>query len=274
MSFMSPGNVVWFEISTTDPEAVKDFYGPLLGWTFETDPDSSIDGRTYTRILAPGAPWPMGAIAEGDPVGKAVSLSVLSTDVAADTARLTALGATVVVPPTQVGDVTVFTRLRDVRGNNISLFSRTSAPRLQERMEDSEQQMEQIAAAPRPGMFAWFEIGTTDPEATKSFYQDAFGWTFVFDETAGGKPYSNIFTGPQWPSGGLNAGAGADYAMPSFLVTDVPATTAEAQAAGAQVEDGPGTNPDGLVYSRLLDPKGNRFGLFSMPTQPIQPAGA
>lgn len=269
MSFMSPGNVVWFEIGTADPEAVMDFYGPLLGWSFETDPDSSIGGRTYTRILAPAAPWPMGAIAEGDPVGEAISLSVLSTDVAADADRLTALGATVVVPATRVGDVTVFARLRDIRGNNFSLFSRSSAPRLQERMESSEQQMEQVAAMPQPGAFAWFEIGTTDPENTKQFYQDAFGWTFAFDETAGGKPYSNIFTGLQWPSGGLNAGAGADYAMPSFLVADVPATTEAARAAGAQVEDGPDTNPDGLLYSRLRDPKGNHFGLFSMPTQPV-----
>ncbi|MFI2614911.1 hypothetical protein [Streptomyces sp. NPDC018584] len=45
MSFMSPGQVVWFEIGTTAPEAVTGFYGPLLGWTFEADPDSSIDGR-------------------------------------------------------------------------------------------------------------------------------------------------------------------------------------------------------------------------------------
>lgn len=267
MSFMSPGNVVWFEIGTTDPQAVKDFYGPLLGWTFEADPDSSVDGRTYTRILAPGAPWPMGAIAEGDPVGEAISLSVLSIDVAADADRLTALGATVVVPPTPVGDVTVFTRLRDVQGNNFSLFSRTSAPRLQERMESSEQQIEQVAAMPQPGAFAWFEIGTTDPEATKGFYQNAFGWTFAFDDSADGKPYANIFTGPQWPTGGLNSAGTADYAMPSFLVTDVAATTAAAQAAGAQLEDGPDSNPDGLVYSRLLDPKGNRFGLFSMPAQ-------
>ncbi|MEU8976398.1 VOC family protein [Streptomyces monashensis] len=135
-------------------------------------------------------------------------------------------------------------------------------------MENSEQQMEQLAAQPRPGAFAWFEIGTTDPDATQRFYKDAFGWRFVFDDTAGGKPYSNIFTTLQWPSGGLNE-AGADYAMPSFLVTDVATTTAAAQAAGARLEDGPDTNPDGLVYSRLIDPKGNRFGLFSMPAGPV-----
>ena len=64
MSFMSPGKVVWFEIGTANPDAVTDFYGRLLGWSFEVDEHSSVDGRTYTRILAPGAPWPMGAIAQ------------------------------------------------------------------------------------------------------------------------------------------------------------------------------------------------------------------
>jgi hypothetical protein len=48
--------VVWFEIGTTEPEAATGFYGPLLGWSFDVDEDSSIDGRTYIRILAPARP--------------------------------------------------------------------------------------------------------------------------------------------------------------------------------------------------------------------------
>lgn len=270
MSFMTPGSVVWFEIGTTEPEAVQDFFGSLLGWVFEVDPDSSVDGRTYTRITAPGASWPMGAIQQGETGGEAISLSVYSADVAADVERLKRLGATVLVPATTVGDVTVFARLKDPRGNPFSLFSRTASHRLQERAEATEEHMEQSAYAPQPGSFAWFEIGTTDTETTQRFYTQAFGWRFEKDDSAGGKPYDNVFTGNQWPSGGMYDHsadpAGVDYAMPSILSTDVPAAADRASALGATVELGPDTNPDGLVYARLKDPRGNRFGLFSMPT--------
>ncbi|MEU4203685.1 VOC family protein [Streptomyces sp. NPDC026294] len=275
MGFLSPGQVVWFEIGTTDPDAVTGFYGPLLGWSFEADPDSSVDGRTYTRVFAPGAPWPMGAVQQGDTGGEAINLSVLSADVPADVDQLTRLGATVVVPATQVADVTVFARLKDPRGNVLSLFSRGESARLAERAQATEEHMQQAATAPQPGAMAWFEIGTTDLQATTDFYAAAFGWRIEKDETAGGKPYFSIFgPGAEWPSGGLwdhsggsAEGAGADYMMPCFLVPDVAVTTAVAEQAGARVEYGPDTNPDGPAFSRLLDPRGNRFGLFSSPAR-------
>ncbi|MCC3771286.1 VOC family protein [Streptomyces sp. UNOC14_S4] len=274
MSSISPGSVVWFEIGTAGTAAVQDFYGPLLGWAFETDHDSSTDGRVYTRIIAPGAPWPMGAIEQGGTGGEVINLSVLSADVHDDVERLTKLGATVLVPPTAVGDVTVFARLRDPLGNAFALFSRTTSQQLEERAASTEEHIEQAAYAPAPGSFAWFEIGTTDPQATREFYEAAFGWRFEKDDSAGGKPYFNVFTGNPFPSGGMydhsTGPGGADYVMPSFLVTDVPATVTEATAAGAAVEHGPDGNPDGLVFARLKDPHGNRFGLFSMPAPPAQ----
>ncbi|MFF3275948.1 VOC family protein [Streptomyces chrestomyceticus] len=274
MGFMSPGQVIWFEIGTTDPEAVTGFYGPLLGWSFEVDPDSSVDGRTYTRILAPGAPWPMGAIQQGDTGGEAINLSILSADVHADVDRLTELGATVVVPATQVADVTVFARLTDPRGNLFSLFSQSTSQRFEERIAGTEEHMEQAAFTPEPGAMGWFEIGTTDPRATTDFYTAAFGWRIEKDDTAGGKPYFNVCgPGAQWPSGGMwdhsgNSTDGADYVMPCFLVTDVATTTDTARKLGARIEHGPGTNPDGTAYARLTDPRGNRFGLFTPPAQP------
>ncbi|MDT0449216.1 VOC family protein [Streptomyces hesseae] len=272
MSFMSPGSVVWFEIGTTDTQPVQDFYGAVLGWTFETDPDSSTGGRSYTRIIAPGAPWPMGAIEQGGSGSEVINLSVLSADVPADVERLRKLGATLVVPATTVGEVTVFARLRDPLGNTFALFSRTASDELAERAAATEEHLAQAAYAPAAGSFAWFEIGTTDPQASSEFYGEAFGWRFEKDDSAGGKPYYNVFTGNEWPSGGMydhsSGPGGADYTMPSFMVTDVPATVTAAVEAGAVVEHGPDGNPDGLVFARLKDQNGNRFGLFSMPTRP------
>ncbi|KNB54027.1 VOC family protein [Streptomyces caatingaensis] len=276
MSFISPGQVVWFEIGTgtTDPDAVTGFYGPLLGWNFEIDPDSSVDGRTYTRILAPGAPWPMGAIQQGDTGDEAVNLSILSADVHADVERLTGLGATVVVPATQVADVTVFARLADPRGNLFSLFSRSASRRFEERIAGTDAYMRQTARTPEPGAMGRFEIGTADVRETTDFYRAAFGWRFERDGTAGGTPYFNVFgPGARWPSGGLwdhgrDDAGGADHVMPCFLVTDVAATTHAARRLGGRAELGPCSRPDGTVHARLTDPRGNRFGLFSPPARP------
>ncbi|MEU5002419.1 VOC family protein [Streptomyces sp. NPDC021622] len=276
MSFMDPGNVVWFEISTADGQAAKDFYGPLLGWSFAVDPDSSVGGVTYTRIMAPGMPYPMGAVYENSrSPEETINASIVSSDVAADQDRLEKLGATVVVPATQVSDVTAFGRMADLRGNVFSLFQNDQTPeRLKDFAEQGQAQMQEMAAKPVPGSFAWFEIGTTDAESTEDFYRRAFGWRIEQDKSAGGKPYSNIFTGNPWPSGGLydHGADGVDYLMPAFLVLDVPATAERAQQLGATVEFGPDANPDGLVYARIIDPRGNRFGLFSAPVDAPTPA--
>ncbi|MEU7901037.1 VOC family protein [Nonomuraea sp. NPDC049152] len=64
---------------------------------------------------------------------------------------------------------------------------------------------------------------------------------------------------------GTGGAGGVDYVMPCFLVTDVPAVTGRAVELGARVELGPDANPGGLVSARLLDPRGNRFGVFSPP---------
>ncbi|MWA08368.1 VOC family protein [Streptomyces sp. BA2] len=274
MSFMSPGQVVWFEIGTTDPRAVTYFYGPLLGWRFEVDADSSIDGRTYTRILAPGAPWPMGAIQQGDTGDEAINLSILSADVHTDINKLTGLGATVVVPATPVGDVTVFARLKDPRGNLFSLFSQSTSQRFEERIAGTEEYMRRAAFTPEPGTMAGFQIGTTDVQATTDFYTQGFGWRFEKDDTNGDVPSLAVLgPGAEYPSGLLwdhsgENGSAADYVMPTFLVTDAAATATAAQEEGARVEQQPRSAPAGPVRARIRDPRGNRFGLLSQPTPP------
>ncbi|MFI6865536.1 VOC family protein [Nocardia sp. NPDC050406] len=264
---MDPGNVVWFEIATSDAEPVQKFYSELLDWTYEIDPDSSINGIRYIRIIAPKAPFPMGAIREAPDQPTTMNMSIISEDVPTDTERLAKLGATVQIPPTQVADVTWFAVLTDPRGNAFSLFSQSKSERFAERMEQGGKAMSEAAYAPTPGAMGWFEIGTTDAVTTQDFYRQAFGWKFELDDSAGGKPYYNIFTTNEWPSGGMydHGTGGTDYLMPSFLAADVPAVTTQGERLGATIEVAPEPNPDGLVFARLLDPDGNRFGLFSLP---------
>ncbi|MFF4948474.1 VOC family protein [Streptomyces chattanoogensis] len=260
MATMDPGSVVWFEIDTADPQAAKDFYGSLLGWTFQTVPVA--DGRTYTLITAKGAPLPMGGLWEPAAVSEeAMSLSVRSADVDTDVARLKDLGATVVAPTGPAADGGRYARLRDPRGTLFSVWQQPAG-------NAADQQPG--PGVPLPGSMAWFEIGTADIEASKTFYADAFGWNYIHDTGVTSRPYFAAVTpGAERGSGGLGDNSTAkgtrDYAAPQFLTPDVPTAVEKAKSLGATAEAGPETTAYGLTFARLKDPRGIRFLLFSLP---------
>jgi predicted enzyme related to lactoylglutathione lyase len=126
-----------------------------------------------------------------------------------------------------------------------------------------------------PGIndIGWFQIGTDQPAATESFYHAVFGWTFADYDTgdADGTSYRNITVpGNAGPSGGLFATAGTDpnHAIFYLVVTDVAETCRQAESAGGKVMTAPKTNDAGLTFAHLLDPVGNRFGVFTPPARP------
>ncbi|GAA5184198.1 VOC family protein [Rugosimonospora acidiphila] len=109
----------------------------------------------------------------------------------------------------------------------------------------------------------WFEIGTSDPAAASAFYGGLFGWKFSSD-----KEYSEIDPSAEGGIAGgiMPLGGGATgYAIFYVQVADVPAAVAAAEAAGGKLAVGPKGDPDGLTFAHLLDPAGNRFGVFTPP---------
>ncbi|HEX6569136.1 MAG TPA: VOC family protein [Acidimicrobiales bacterium] len=130
--------------------------------------------------------------------------------------------------------------------------------------------MTNTAATPTPAgsPVTWFEIGTDDPGAARSFYGDLFGWSF----TAEG-PYTMISTGEgHAPSGGIQdttaevpAGTPAGYAVPYVQVADVAATCARVEELGGKVLVAATSVPNGLVYGHVCDPAGNHIGIWRPP---------
>ncbi len=128
------------------------------------------------------------------------------------------------------------------------------------------------AMAAQHNQVAWFEIGTDRPEQAERFYADVFGWTFADDPDAG-MPYRLISTAPaSAPSGGIfptggSGGSGGSvpgYAIFVVGVADVAATCRAVEEAGGKVLTA--SDQDAAVsYAHLLDPAGNRFGVFSPP---------
>jgi predicted enzyme related to lactoylglutathione lyase len=114
----------------------------------------------------------------------------------------------------------------------------------------------------------WFEIGTDDPDAARSFYGELFGWTFAVEG-----PYSVITTGPghqlqggiQDTGAALADGTPRSYAVPCVQVADVAATCAGVEQLGGKVLVAATEAPTGLVYAHVTDPAGNHIGVWTPP---------
>lgn len=92
----------WHELSTPDPDTAAEYLSKLFGWETEA---MELAGAPYRVIRVAGhevggitAPRP------GEPAAPQWSTYITVDDVAAVAEQATALGAQVVVPPTELGD--------------------------------------------------------------------------------------------------------------------------------------------------------------------------
>src|SRR4030095_7517479 len=88
---------------------------------------------------------------------------------------------------------------------------------------------------PAPGIFCWFELGTSDAEAAKKFYGELFGWT-ANDTMAGPEMVYTILQ-----RGGKDVGAlyklTAEHkskGVPPHWLSYIYVTNADASAAKAK----------------------------------------
>lgn len=115
--------------------------------------------------------------------------------------------------------------------------------------------------APAYNAVTWFEIGTPDVAAAKSFYGQLFGWSFAADG-----PYTLITApGAAGPGGGIfNTGGNVPpYAVFVVQVADVAATAARTEELGGKVVVAPMQLDDGMAVAYVADPNGSMFALFS-----------
>jgi predicted enzyme related to lactoylglutathione lyase len=106
-----------------------------------------------------------------------------------------------------------------------------------------------------------FEIRSSDPDATRSFFGKLFGWTFP----DGGIPgYSYVDTGVEGAiPGGISPLQGGAPLVTFFVgVQDVAATLDAAVAQGGKVIQ-PATSVPGVTFGLLADPQGQVVGLAS-----------
>jgi uncharacterized protein len=123
-----PGSFVWQELNTRDPQKARDFFAGLLGWTYkEWDM-----GPAGIYLLIEHGGKQIGGIMHmkgpewGDMAPHWMTyVSVPDVDAAA--ARVTELGGTVCVPPTDIPSVGRFSVINDPSGATLSLITFAAA---------------------------------------------------------------------------------------------------------------------------------------------------
>ncbi len=103
----------------------------------------------------------------------------------------------------------------------------------------------------------YFELGSPDPESTKAFYSGLFEWE-VGAPSPGSYRSVNDGGGGLWDTSEMGSGTWAIFYV---HVEDVKATIVQAEALGATVAV-PFVDNGQIEFAHLIDPNGNRFGVW------------
>ena len=160
-----PGTFCWTDLTTTDQEAAKEFYGGLFGWQAEDIPVGEgivysmmrLDGRDVAAI----SPQPEELREIGAPPTWNSYVSVADADAAA--ARAEELGAELQGEPFDVFDSGRMVVMRDPHGASVFVWE----PR-----DHAGARLVNGA-----GALSWNELATPDLDGSATFYRELFGWT-------------------------------------------------------------------------------------------------
>ncbi|RZU20530.1 hypothetical protein EV645_2765 [Kribbella rubisoli] len=108
---------------------------------------------------------------------------------------------------------------------------------------------------------AWIDITASDAPASRAFYSELFGWRLRLVEEL---DYALVEPGPSTLPGGIGSADATRAAgiTTYFSVPDVELTLVRAEALGATVSTPPWTVPGLGRMAVILDPDGNRVGLW------------
>lgn len=114
---------------------------------------------------------------------------------------------------------------------------------------------------------AWIDIQATDAEQARRFYGSLFGWEInVIPEMN----YGVFAPGPERLPGGIAQATAEGHPVgicTYFTVDDVASALDQAEQLGAQVAVPAWTIPEMGTMAVVLDPDGNRVGLWAPATE-------
>lgn len=154
------GAPTWIDLSTSDPEAARAFYGELFGWT-AADPNPDFGG--YFMFSLGGAPVAGCMDNAHDPARtEAWSVYLASDDIEKTLAAAVSEGGSVVVPAMPIPGAGTMGYLTDPGGAGIGVWQ-----------PGDFIGFTTYAETGAPG---WWELLTTDYATAVAFYRDVFRW--------------------------------------------------------------------------------------------------
>lgn len=250
-----PGTFCWWELTTYDGPAAKNFYTSLFGWTAV---DTPMTEGVYTLFQVDGkdaaAMHQMGQDMKdkGVPPNWLSYVYVTSADEVAG--RVAENGGTLIMSPFDVGEHGRMAVIQDPTGGVFAIWEPKA--------------YRGAAHACKPGGAMWNELGTTNVEAAGEFYTKVLGWT-PNPQPMGDMMYT-MFDVP-----GLKGAAGMMQNDPAwgeipshwttyFWVTDCDATVAKAKELGATITFEP-MDVEGVGrMAGIMDPQGASFAVVKM----------
>jgi len=154
------GAPCWIDLTTSDPDRSRAFYGQLFGWEAE-EPAEEFEGYFNYRqdgVLVAGC-MTGGPEAQWHDVW---SVYLASADTRKTAEVAVAHGAEMLVPPMDVGDLGTMAVLSDPGGAAVGVWQPGLHPGFGVHSE--------------PGTPRWFEVLTRDYGPVVAFYRDVFGW--------------------------------------------------------------------------------------------------
>jgi uncharacterized protein len=246
----APGTFSWTDLTTTDQDAAKQYYGQLFGWTAIDNPVGQdmvysmmqIDGKDVAAI----SPQPQQQREAGVPPAWNSYVTVESADAAADKAK--GLGATVHAPAFDVMDVGRMAVIQDPQGAFFEVW------------EPKAHIGASLVTA--PGALSWNELATTDLDASAEFYRELFGWQIEPFEGSP-MPYM-VIQNKGRGNGGMRPASENEpsYWLVYFGTDDIDAGLRKAADLGGTNLAGPmdiGAGKIGIVQ----DPQGAVFALYA-----------
>ncbi len=251
MTAHKPGTFCWVDFNAKDPNAAKQFYSALFGWTVNEIPLEG--GGTYSMMQKNGKT--VAAIGGTPPGQENVpphwNSYVAVENVDAVTNKAATLGGTVAMPPFDVMEAGRMSAVQDPAGAFVFLWQ-------PKEHKGAELTMD-------AGSVCWNELLTKDTSAAGSFYKNLLGWN-VEQFPMDGMVY-NIFKHGDTQVGGMFPIDPSWGPVPPnwtvyFAVDDCDATCEKIKSLGGQVLMGPQDIETVGRFATCADPQGGVFAIL------------
>lgn len=249
-STFRPGTPCWIDLSTSDPDATRRFYGELFGWQAQ---EASEEFGGYFMFLKDGKPVAGCMPGMPDAPTDMWTIYLATDDLDRTLEAVSASGGQVQAPATPISDMGSMAIVADTGGAAVGLWQPETFPG--------------VGVETEPGAPSWYELRARDYDAAVGFYREALGWethTVMDDESM---RYTVCVDGEDWRAGIEDAAQTLPEDVPPhwsvYIGTDdTDRAVARTEELGGRVLAPAADTPYGRI-AEVTDATGTRLHIIS-----------